>query len=165
MDSIFRVTQRRLTTAVRLRNRLAERGRHRWRRLLEQVLAEVMDGVASALEHRYAKDVERRHGLPRGERNPRETAPGGGNWYRDVRYRAWRTVVEFDGRVAHPADQQFRDLRRDNQAAEQGDTVLRYGWHDVAGRPCTVARQVATVLRANGWPAHLRHCRLCSASA
>ena len=65
---IFQVTQRRLTTAGRLRAALAQRSRHRWRSLLTEVLAEVEDGVASPLERRYARDVERRHGLPSGER-------------------------------------------------------------------------------------------------
>jgi hypothetical protein len=151
LSLVFRVTSGRLTTAGRLRSALAQRSRHRWRLLLKQVLADVDDGVASALERRYAHDVERAHGLPHGERNRAEPAPGGGNWYRDVRYPKCATVVELDGREAHSADQHFRDLRRDNHAAVQGEAVLRYGWRDVAGRPCTVAEQVADVLHAQGW--------------
>jgi hypothetical protein len=158
LDAVFRVTQRRLSTASRLQAALTSRGRHRWRGLLNQVLTSVDDGVASALEHRYANDVERRHGLPPGERNQAETAPDGGSWYRDVRYRAWAAVVELDGLEAHPAELRFRDLRRDNQATVRGEIVLRYGWRDVAGRPCTVAGQVATVLRAQGWPGEPRPC-------
>ena len=159
LDAVFRVTQRRLTTAGRLRASLARRSRHRWRGLLAEVLAEVDDGVASALERRYACDVERAHSLPRGERNRPEAAPHGGNWYRDVRYRRWATVIELDGQEVHPADQRFRDHRRDNHAAVRGETALRYGWRDVAGRPCEVAGQVGAVLRTRGWTGTLRCCR------
>ena len=49
-------------------------------------------------------------------------------------------------------------MRRDNAAAVDGRTVLRYGWADVAGRPCEVAAQVADVLRAAGWRGVLRRC-------
>jgi hypothetical protein len=157
---VLQVTQRRLTTADRLRSALARRSRHRWRALLAEVLAEADDGVASALEHRYFRDVERAHGLPRGERNRPEPRPdvATGNWYRDVRYSRWATVAELDGRTAHPDERAFRDLRRDNAATVQGEAVLRFGWHDVAGRPCLVAQQVASVLRGRGWPGTPRKC-------
>ena len=158
LDLVLRVAQRRLTTAGRLRAALARRARHRWRSLLVEVLAEVDDGLASALEFRYARDVERRHGLPRGERNRGEVLPGGVHRYRDVRYLRYRIVVELDGREAHPQDERFRDLRRDNFAVANGDTVLRYGWRDVVGRSCLVAAQVGAVLHTRGWPGPLRKC-------
>jgi hypothetical protein len=157
---VLQVTQRRLTTTGRLRKALARRSRHRWRSLLAELLAEADDGVASALEHRYFRDVERAHGLPRGQRNRAERRPdrATGNWHRDVRYTSWTTVVELDGRTAHPAEHAFRDLQRDNAATVQGEAVLRYGWHDVVARPCVVAEQVITVLRADGWPGSPRPC-------
>jgi hypothetical protein len=155
---VLKATQRRLTTADRIRTALARRTRHRWRVLLTEVLAEVDLGVASPLERRYSRDVEKRHGLPPGERNRPESAPGGRRWYRDVRYAQWDTVVELDGKEADPIDQRFRDLRRDNTAVVQGEGVLRYGWRDVAGRACEVAGQVSTVLRARGWTGKPRRC-------
>jgi len=155
---VFAATQRRLTTPSRIRSALAQRARHRWRALLNEVLAEAEEGIASPLECRYARDVEKRHGLPRGERNRPENRPGGGRWYRDVRYPKWCTVVELDGQPAHPADQRFRDLRRDNAAVVQGEGVLRYGWRDVAGRPCEAAGQVGAVLQARGWPGKPNRC-------
>jgi len=158
LDLIFKVTQRRLTTSARLRTALNSRARHRWRSLLTEVLAEVEDGVASPLEHRYARDVERRHGLPAGTRNHAEAAPNGGNWYRDVRYPAFGTIIELDGLEAHPGEQRFRDLRRDNQAVVRGDAVLRYGWRDVAGRACEAAQQVGSVLQIGGWRGQLKRC-------
>jgi very-short-patch-repair endonuclease len=74
--------------------------------------------------------------------------------YRDVRYPQWKTIVELDGREAHPPDEKFRDLRRDNRAAIAGDASLRYGWRDVAGDPCAVAAQVALLLTNRGGPEH-----------
>lgn len=127
------------------------RPRHRWRRLLLQVLAEARDGVASPLELAYRRSVERGHGLPHGLRNLREPLSSGGSRYRDVRYSRWRVIVELDGREAHPVEQAFRDFRRDNLAAVARESALRYGWRDVIGNPCDVAAQVAQVLTNNGW--------------
>jgi hypothetical protein len=155
---VFAVTQRRLTTSDRLRTVLAARPRHRWRALLTDVLVEVEDGVASPLELHYARDVERAHGLPRGQRNERERSPDGGSWYRDVKYPKYATVVELDGREAHPPEQRFRDRHRDNTAALRGESVLRYGWRDIAGQPCIPAGQVGTVLRNGGWDGQPRRC-------
>jgi hypothetical protein len=78
--------------------------------------------------------------------------------YHDVRYRRWSTVVELDGRAAHPVEEAFRDFRRDNRVVVAGDVVLRYGWRDVACHPCEVAAQVAEVLQARGWPGPPRVC-------
>jgi hypothetical protein len=69
LDPVLRVIQRRLTTAERIREPLRRRPRHRWRHLITEVLHEAEDGVASPLELRYARDVERAHGLPTGRRN------------------------------------------------------------------------------------------------
>ena len=107
---------------------------------------------------RYRRSVELGHGLPRGLRNQKEISPDGGTWYRDVVYLRWRVIVELDGREAHPAHRAFRDLRRDNLAAVNGDTVLRYGWRDVIGNYCAVAMQVALVLADRGWGGFAKPC-------
>jgi hypothetical protein len=158
IDLVLRSTQRRLTTASRLQRALKAWPRHRWRSLLVEILEEVEDGVASALELRYARHVERAHGLPAGLRNRPEPSPGGGSKYRDVWYEEFNTVVELDGREAHPLDEAFRDLRRDNIVTASGGQVLRYGWRDVAGRCCLSAGQVGQALRHRGWPGPLRRC-------
>ncbi len=158
VDLVLRATQRRLTTAAHLRRSIELRNRLRWRAVLLEALAAVQDGVTSPLEARYRRDVERRHRLPNGARNEPEFQPAGYRRYRDVRYRAWRVLVELDGREAHPPEGAFRDLRRDNSAAVAGDTTLRYGWRDVVGNPCVVAAQVAAVLRLGGWTGRPRPC-------
>ena len=158
VDLVLRATQRRLTTADRLQVSLQRRPRHRWRALLLDVLSDVEDGVASPLERHYRREVEHGHRLPTGARNRGEPRPGGGRWYRDVRYRPWHVVVELDGRAAHPADGAFRDMRRDNVAALAGDTTLRYGWRDVVDDPCGVAMQVSAVLGLGGWTGRAQPC-------
>jgi hypothetical protein len=60
--------------------------------------------VHSALEHRYLRDVERPHRLPRGVRQaPARNADGGRTEYRDVLYEAYLVAVELDGRRPTPA--------------------------------------------------------------
>ena len=148
----------RRTTANRLLAAIAGRARLRWRAELVSALGDVADGCHSLLELRYLRTVERPHGLPVGERQavrPRR----GGRWYDDVCYRFYRTRVELDGRIAHPVDARPRDARRDNVAAADGETTLRYGWFDVTEGGCVTAAQVATALHRNGWPGHPRPCR------
>ncbi len=164
VDVVLRVAQRRLSTAARLRAAVHETPRLRWRALVLALCADVDRGVQSPLERRYRQRVERAHGLPDGERNVAELRPEGpGNWYRDVRYRRQRVVVELDGRGAHPLDEAFRDRQRDNQAARAGERALRYGWREVVAAPCEVAAEVAHVLAAAGWLSRARRCgRTCA---
>jgi len=104
----------------------------------------------SALERRYERHVERPHGLPAGTRQARAqraevTA------YRDVLYEKFATCVELDGRLAHPSDARWRDIRRDNALAADGGVTLRYGWLDVTARACQAAAEVDRTLRRRGF--------------
>ena len=83
---------------------------------------------------------------------------GGRSEYRDVLYREYLVAVETDGRLAHPAEGQWRDVRRDNAAAADGIITLRYGWSDVISRSCAVAAEVGAVLVRRGWPGPVRRC-------
>jgi hypothetical protein len=77
----------------------------------------------------------------------------------DVWYDRYATVVELDGRLGHAdADGRWRDMGRDNAAALRSEVTLRYGWTDVAARPCRVAAQVAEVLRRRGWAGAAAKC-------
>lgn len=156
---LTRAAQRRLTTATRLAAAAAERPKLRWRQLVAEVLEDVADGVLSAMERRWARDVEAAHGLPRGERNRPEGRPGRRR-YRDVRYRRQRVVVELDGREAHPAEDRRAEAARDRELVEAEQAlILHYGWADVAGAPCATAAQVIRVLRGRGWSGQVRPCR------
>ena len=169
---ITRACHRRLTTPDRLEQARRRRPRMHQRALIGQVLEAARDGVASSLEHRWRRDVERAHGLPVGSRNDRELVSGQhgsarrGAVYRDVRYRRFGVVVELDGRLAHPFEDRGRDARRDRLLAAQGQTTLRFGWADAAGQPCQAAAELAAVLRAHGWRGTLRPCgTTCTASS
>jgi hypothetical protein len=159
-----RAVGRRLTTPARPSEAMSWRHRVRWRGPLTEALSSGWDGIHSGLEHRYTRDVERPHGLPRSIRQVR-VMRGTRVEYRDALYQSYDVAVELDGRVAHPGDLRWRDIRRDNAALADGVITLRYGWTDVTGHPCAVARQVAEVLRRRGWTGPIRPCRAgCSAS-
>jgi Transcriptional regulator, AbiEi antitoxin len=147
---ITRGLGRRLTTADRLGSALAGRSRIRWRAVLTELLSQDLAGTQSVLEWRYVRDVERPHHLPAAERQA-SFRQGGRSGYRDALYRRFGLAVELDGRLAHPAEQKWRDARRDNIAAAGGITTLRFGWQDVTTRPCEVAAQVAAVLSRGGF--------------
>lgn len=141
---------RRLTTESRLRQAMAQRGKMRWRPELQELLSPAAKGVHSPLEWRYLRDVERPHGLPGGSRQAL-VRRGGHNEYRDQLYEAYGIALELDGRVAHPGDARWDDIRRDNAAAADQIITLRYGWVDVATRPCDVAAEIVQVLVSRGF--------------
>jgi hypothetical protein len=141
---------RRLTTEARLRQAMAQRGKMRWRPELEELLSPAAKGVHSPLEWRHLRDVERPHGLPQGTAQARARA-GKRVVYRDKLYAKFGIALELDGRVAHPGDRRWDDIRRDNAAAADRIITLRYGWVDVATRPCEVAAEIAQVLVSRGF--------------
>ncbi len=146
----------RLTTSERLACAMRRRSRVRWRSELMAALVDVAAGAHSWLELAYLRDVERAHGLPVAARQ--QASGRRVRRYDDVRYPDYRLRVELDGRAAHPDRRRWRDMSRDNDAVVAGDRVLRYGFADVAGDPCAVARQVASVLRNSGWSGHPMCC-------
>jgi hypothetical protein len=153
----IKACQRRLSTPDRITAALTGRNRVRWRLDLTDAVAEVRTGVHSPLELRYLRDVERRHGLPRGDRQA-VTIRRGTRQYADVRYTKYGVVVELDGVLAHPAEARKHDSRRDNANMLDGYQTLRYGWVPVAYHACAVALEVADLLRKRGWRGFLRRC-------
>jgi hypothetical protein len=147
-----------LTDEARLRKAMSARTKLRWRADLEELIAAAADGDHSVLEYRYDRDVERAHGLPEAERQVPFTGPGGRRGRRDRVYDEYGVVVELDGRLAHPADRQWKDKARDNAAAVDGQLTLRYGWTQVRREPCEIAVEVAKVLRRRGWTGRPRPC-------
>ena len=126
------------------------------RSLLRLALGEIHDGVESAAEYRYVRDVERAHGLPAGRRQ--EPAPG--QRHRDSFYDLVDVVVEVDGRVGHEGwAAQKRDRRRDLDAAVNGYLTVRPTWVDVAQAPCALAADLVAVFHSRGWQGRARRCR------
>lgn len=158
-DWVTTSVQRRLTTPKHLERALRARRRHSQRELLLDLLADVGEGAESPLELRYLRDVERRHGLPRGRRQRTTRSPG----VRDVLYRPFGVIVELDGKLGHAGAGRFRDMSRDNAALMEQLLTLRYGFGDVAGRSCAVAAEVGQLLLWRGWPGPFRPCPTCPA--
>lgn len=147
------------TTPGRLLAVVRSRGALRHRRELTEALEDLAHGTASHLERRYTRDVHGRHGLPSAHQQapvasgvPRRGA------FADVAYRGPGVLVELDGRLGHAGEGALRDRRRDNANTLAGWATLRFGWHDVVGDPCAVARDVGQVLTARGWSGAVRPC-------
>jgi hypothetical protein len=155
---VTRAFARELTNQDRLQAAMRQRTKLRWRADLHELIAAAASGDHSVLEYRYERDVERAHGLPEPVRQAPFTGPDGRRGRRDRLYRDYGVVVELDGRLAHPAEEQWRDKARDNAAAVDRQQTLRYGWEDVRRHPCATALQVARVLRVHGWDGWPRPC-------
>lgn len=147
----------RLTTPVRVRELVQAQDKLPGRRTLLSLLPDVAAGAFSALEVRFLREVQRAHGLPSGSR---QVVVAG---FLDVLLEEYGIVIELDGRLGHEGAAAFRDMARDNRHAALGLLTLRFGWFDVATRPCTVARQVAAALATQGWQGTLSPCRRCRA--
>ena len=154
---ICRAVGRRRTTADRIRTAMDTRKKMRWRREISLALGDAADGALSVLEYRYVHRVERPHGLPVARRQAR-IRQGTGNRYLDNLYEEYGVCVELDGTAAHPADEQWRDKRRDTVNTVGGIITLRFGLLDLGGRRCETASSVVTLLRRYGWTGSLRAC-------
>lgn len=114
-------------------------------------------GVESPLELRFLRDVERRHGLPRGQRQQSLVE----RTRVDVHYDEYRLIAELDGQLGHRGRGEVRDAWRDAAHLVRGESTLRFGWWDVVQRPCTVAWLLGEVMAQRGWRGALRRCPAC----
>ncbi len=135
---------------------MGRRKRQRHRQLVKDVLADVIGGVESLLEHKYLVRVERPHGLPHGRRQVKARAHGVAI-QEDVEYDEFETVVELDGRLGHEGSGRHRDRRRDNANTVGKKATLRYGHADLE-ESCEAAMEVATVLTDHGWTGQIKRC-------
>lgn len=143
-----------------LRHRLEQRRPRRYGTVLTEALRLLADGVQSALEQRYACDVESTHCLPTAQRQ-RPFVVDGRTLWEDVSYDSIGIplTVRLDGRAFHDAPEvAFRDRRRDNAAELAARHRLVYGWDEVTRDSCGVAAEVAAVLHRAGWHGPLRQC-------
>jgi hypothetical protein len=155
---VNRAFARDLTDEERLHAAMRQRTKLRWRADLYELIAAAASGDHSVLEFRYDRDVEQAHGLPEPVRQAPFTGPEGRRGRRDRLYQEYAVIVELDGRLAHQAEDLWRDKDRDNAAALDGYQSLRYGWAHVRWHPCATALQVARVLRVRGWNGWPRPC-------
>jgi Transcriptional regulator, AbiEi antitoxin len=155
---VTRAIARELTDETRLHAAMSVRPRLRWRADLHELIVAAAAGDHSVLEFRYHRDVERAHGLPEPARQVPFATLAGRRGRRDRVYEEYGVVVELDGRLAHPAENQWKDKARDNAAAVTGMQSLRYGWTQVKWHACATAAEVASVLRRRGWDGQPRPC-------
>jgi hypothetical protein len=156
---IARAVTRDLATVGMLRAALATRRRARYRAELTVAFGASDDGAHSGLELRYARDVERAHGLPSAQRQARREFAGRVH-YRDNWYAEYRVCVEVDGPAYHRDEQVWKDKRRDNlNLAADGAETFRFGPVEVTELACESAAMVAAALARNGWKGIPRPCR------
>lgn len=149
----------RRTTPAHIRAALLQRPCTKWRRVIGEALPQLAQGAQSLLELRDAR-LRRIHGLPMGIRQQRRLCDG--TEYLDVVIEEFGVHVELDGRLGHDrAREIWRDMKRDNRSELQRLRHLRYGWADLADRPCEVAIEQARVLRQQGWAGRFRRCARC----
>src|SRR5262249_22323443 len=148
---VTRAIARELTDETRLHAAMEVRQRLRWRKDLNQLIEAAAAGDHSVLEFRYHRDVERAHGLPESARQVPFTRPDGRRGYRDRVYEPYGVVIEVDGRLAHQAEDQWRDKTRDNAAAADGKQSPRDGRPPGKGEACESAAEGARVLRPRRW--------------
>ena len=114
------------------------------------------------IELRYLHDVERPHGLPKGDR---QQSRSGLPHQTDVDYKQFGLIVELDGRIGHEGFGLFRDMHLDNLHALLDALTLRFGSYDLAARPCGVAFQVYYVLAGRGYREAFLRCQRCIAAS
>lgn len=162
-DLVASVTDRgiRLTD---VREQIAVRRPYRYCTVLGKAIDLLANGVQSILELEYATNVEAAHGLPVADRQC-PVRVDGRTLYEDVEYRigSRAVTVRLDGRRFHSMREvAFRDRRRDNAAELAGRARLVFGYEEVNSDPCGVARDVARVLRREGWDVVPTSCALCA---
>lgn len=145
-------------TAENLRDALKRRKRFPSREWLGDALADAADGAHYLLELRYARDVERAHGLPEGTRQARRVI-GGQTHRKDTLYEEYRICVELDG-ITYHRDRQHQDRHRDNVNLAVDDIrTFRFDIIDVTVGTCESAAMIAAGLRGQGWDGHPHRCR------
>lgn len=145
---ICRAIGRRRTTADRIRAALDQRAKFPRRHEVELALADAASGALSWLELMYVRGVERPHGLPAASRQARVRQQTGST-YLDNLYEDYNLCVEIDGTAAHPADEQWRDKRRDRRNLVYGKIdTLRFGYLDLRDQQalCEAAAEIAIAL-------------------
>ena len=113
-------------------------------RMSAEAFSQCLEAQAAAIARRQGPDV----GV---DPETMRTRVRSGRWQRLQR----GVYAAFSG---DPADEQWRDKRRDNAHAVQGIVTLRFGLLDLGDRSCQTAADVAAVLRWRGWKGDAHPC-------
>ena len=141
--------QQHLATAADLAEQLLRVRRDRRRGHLATVILDLAGGVRSLSELDVVRGCRDRHLAPPDLQVLRRTPQG--SYYLDMRWHAWRVVVEVDGIQHQWAENLVADAVRHNAIAIEGDTVLRLPILGLRLAPGTFFGQIRIALRANGW--------------
>lgn len=144
------VVQQRLTTAEQLAVELLRIRRDKRRRLVQEVLLEIIGGVRSLGELDVLRGCRERD-LPEPDLQVlRRTRSG--TYYLDLRWDRWCVVVEVDGIQHSWVENVVAEALRQNSVAIAGDTVLRLPVLGLRLCPGAFFAQIAEALRNAGCP-------------
>lgn len=141
--------QQRIARPVDLAEAASSVLRHRRRKLLVRVIADLIDGAQALSELDFAA-LCRRRGLPTPTRQFVVRRPGG-RYYLDVCWEQWRLAVEIDGRHHESVQASIPDALRQNAVSNGGIRVLRIPLLGLRVSPDDFLDQVEFALRAAGW--------------
>ncbi len=148
---LSRAITARKTTTIALQATLRGRSKITRRAWLEDALIDVRDGIHFPLERRWTLDVQRAHGLPAATHQVKREGADGIHFL-DNLYKPYNLSVELDGLAFHPPEERDTDKYRDNETVIVTNAqTLRYGFRQVANKPCAQAAQFARALIKNGW--------------
>ena len=150
--SRHRVTPREIQSVLKKTERYPRRT------LLSGIVSDTADGVTSALEWHYVRDVERAHSLPQAVRQAKPVSI----FTVDNFYEEYGVIVELDSKAYHRGVAASQDLERDRIHERNGYFTLRFTWSDVVDHPCATAAQVAVTLSVQGWRGQLGTCPRCT---
>lgn len=145
--------QQRLTTADAIAEARGSVLRHRRRRLLAAVIADLQAGVRSLGELDFAR-LCREHGLPTPDRQVVRTAVGR-TAYLDVAWDAYGVAVEIDGIHHGQPSQLVADALRQNDIVTSNLLVLRVPVLGLRTEPQRFLSQIRTALLSRGWTTSL----------
>lgn len=141
--------QQRLVSVPDLAEAIALVKRHPRRRLLQQLLHDVANGIESIGERDFAQACRRR-GWPKPTRQGMRRLPSGRVFY-DVWWAGFRVRVELDGMQHLRVELAGPDALKQNAAALEGDVVIRIPFFAFRADPEPFLDQVDAALRAGGW--------------
>jgi len=142
--------QQRITTPEALAEAFSAVRRHRRRKFIGQILADLSSGAQSIGELEFAQ-LCRKFGLPEPDRQTLRRGPDG-VFHLDANWSAYGAVVEIEGLHHLEAAQALADTSRQNELTIGNDRVLRIPVIGLRISPDHYMSQVARLLRAGGWP-------------
>jgi hypothetical protein len=142
--------QQRITTPEALTEAFFAVRRHRRRKFIGRVLADLANGAQSIGELEFAR-LCREYGLPESDRQTLRRGPDG-VYHLDSSWTPYGAVVEIEGLHHLEATQALADASRQNELTIDNDRVLRIPVIGLRITPDHYMAQVARLHRAGGWP-------------